>query len=451
MLPPVGLPAPPGWLLPSLALVIGAALPLYAWRVRGRVYAGFAGVVVLLSFPAALLLAEHLQALLGPLAGWGFVYAFGAAGVHHSGLVRARLRRPLYRYALSLPGMALVALGALCVPYFAARALCWGLFELLGAAGAQSALRWLDLLPPLVIALSLATSLRLRREIVRIELGGATPEVLTRLPLLRHRHRPRRAARARARARVAPRGDAAPLRDSPARPLRIVQITDPHLGPWQPLHRLRRRIEELLGHNPDLVLLTGDFLTMEGNGTPGALAQALAPLADAPGRCFACLGNHDHEALHEVQSALAECGVSLLVDDAAQARTPLGPVQILGADFHRRGRSERLAALFARFPRQAGRLRLLLLHDPMHFRDVPKNEVDLALSGHTHGGQIGLVSLGFNWTVLSRSPWPDHGLFGHGASRLYVHRGTGFYGFPLRIGVPGEASLLELVPAKPAE
>jgi len=47
--------------------------------------------------------------------------------------------------------------------------------------------------------------------------------------------------------------------------------------------------------------------------------------------------------------------------------------------------------------------------------------------------------------VLSRSQWPDHGLFGHGKGRLYVHRGTGFYGFPLRIGVPGEASVLELV------
>ena len=55
------------------------------------------------------------------------------------------------------------------------------------------------------------------------------------------------------------------------------------------------------------------------------------------------------------------------------------------------------------------------------------------------------MSFGLDWTVLSRTRWPDHGLFGHGTNRLYVHRGTGFYGFPLRIGVPGEASLLELV------
>ena len=74
---------------------------------------------------------------------------------------------------------------------------------------------------------------------------------------------------------------------------------------------------------------------------------------------------------------------------------------------------------------------------------MPPGTVDLTLSGHTHGGQLGLVSLGLDWTVLSRSRWPDHGLFGLGTNRLYVHRGTGFYGFPLRVGVPGEASVLE--------
>ena len=77
-------------------------------------------------------------------------------------------------------------------------------------------------------------------------------------------------------------------------------------------------------------------------------------------------------------------------------------------------------------------------------------EVDLTLSGHTHGGQLGLVSLGLPWTVMSRTRWPDHGLFARGAGRLYVHRGTGFYGFPLRIGVPGEHSILEVFRAKPA-
>jgi hypothetical protein len=225
-----------------------------------------------------------------------------------------------------------------------------------------------------------------------------------------------------------------------------VQIADPHLGPWQSVAALRRRVERLLAHDPDLVLLTGDFLTMEGQGTPGALAEALAPLRRLPGRCFGVLGNHDHESPREVRSALAACGVTLLVDDETTAETGAGRVQLVGADWVGRGCRDHLQALLRRHPRRPGHLRLLLLHDPRGFRFVPKGEVDLTLSGHTHGGQIGLVSVGLDWTVLSRSRWPDHGLFGHGSNRLYVHRGTGFYGFPVRIGVPGELSLLEVFP-----
>jgi hypothetical protein len=211
------------------------------------------------------------------------------------------------------------------------------------------------------------------------------------------------------------------------------------------VHRLQRRLARLVTHDPDLVLLTGDFLTMEGAGTPGALAAALAPLRPVADRCYAILGNHDHEALHEVRHGLATNGIRLLVDDEAVAETPIGPVQIVGADWVGRGHVERLQALLAGHPRRDGHLRVLLLHDPLGFAQVPSGDVDLVLSGHTHGGQLGLVSLGLDWTVLARTRWPDHGLFGNGRNRLYVHRGTGFYGFPLRMGVPGELSLLEVV------
>ncbi|MCH8058301.1 MAG: hypothetical protein IIB78_10575 [Proteobacteria bacterium] len=142
-------------------------------------------------------------------------------------------------------------------------------------------------------------------------------------------------------------------------------------------------------------------------------------------------------------------GVRLLVDEEAIAQTPIGPVQLVGADYvrhnvrHKRGKH--LADLLARYPRIDGHLPLMMLHDPLGFRDIVPGEIDLVLSGHTHGGQVGLVSLGLDWTVLSRSAWPDHGLFALGSNRLYVHRGTGFYGFPLRVGVPGEASMLELI------
>jgi hypothetical protein len=69
----------------------------------------------------------------------------------------------------------------------------------------------------------------------------------------------------------------------------------------------------------------------------------------------------------------------------------------------------------------------------------------LVLAGHTHGGQVGLLSLGLPWTMLRvLMNAPDHGLWSRGSDRLYVHRGTGHYGFPLRLGVPAEESVLSV-------
>jgi predicted MPP superfamily phosphohydrolase len=138
-------------------------------------------------------------------------------------------------------------------------------------------------------------------------------------------------------------------------------------------------------------------------------------------------------------------GARLLVDDAALVETAAGPVQIVGMDFHFARRAERMAAVCARHPRVEGALRLVMLHDPGAFRHLPEGEGDLVLSGHTHGGQLGLVSLGLPHTVIRLFvDMPDHGLWARGRDRLYVHRGTGHYGFPLRIGVPAEDSLLRV-------
>ena len=89
---------------------------------------------------------------------------------------------------------------------------------------------------------------------------------------------------------------------------------------------------------------------------------------------------------------------------------------------------------------------MILLHDPGAFRHLPPGEGDLVLSGHTHGGQVGLLSLGLSWTFLRLfgDKIPDHGFWARGTDRMYIHRGTGHYGFPLRIGVPTEDSLLRV-------
>jgi uncharacterized protein len=211
------------------------------------------------------------------------------------------------------------------------------------------------------------------------------------------------------------------------------------------VERLRRICERAVERNPDLIVLTGDFLTMESHHNPELLRQALGPLSQLSGRVFACLGNHDYEALELVRSALASNQIRLLVDDSALVTTEAGPVQVVGADFVWREREKHLLGLTEAHPRIEGAFRLVLLHDPGAFSLLPPGSADLVLSGHTHGGQVGLVSLGLDWTFLRLfSSIPDHGAWARGSNRLYVHRGTGHYGFPVRLGVPAEQSLLEV-------
>ncbi|MDB4991537.1 MAG: phosphodiesterase [Myxococcaceae bacterium] len=229
------------------------------------------------------------------------------------------------------------------------------------------------------------------------------------------------------------------------RPLRIVQITDPHLGPFMSERRLQDICQRAIDEQPDLILLTGDFLTVESQKSAEPLARALAPLSAMKGRVFACFGNHDHECPELVDDALRRADVELLIDRAVEVDLPWGPVQLIGADHRYRKREEALAALVLAHPRERGRLRLWLLHDPGAFHCIPEGEADLVFSGHTHGGHVGLLSLGLPHTIVSvATSMPDHGVWARGRDRLYVHRGTGHYGFPLRVGVPAEESVLEI-------
>ncbi len=399
-------------------------------------------MLLLFALPGALVEHARLRGWAAPAAAWlwdlGFLLGMGATAVHLIHLVKAQLRSPLFRLGISVPGQTFLAAGFLSGLWQLA---LWPLRAALahfGQADALALLHWLDLAPIALALISVGTSRRRISEWVRVQLeperrsAGAVAA-------------PRSPGAAHGLVRVPVERRRMPGPPNAERVLRVVQISDPHLGPWQPIERLRRTLTELIACDPHLVLLTGDFLTMEGSGSPGALALALAPLREVADRCFAVFGNHDHEAPSEVRHALGSAGVRLLVDEEAIAGTPVGPIQLLGADYVWREREQHLQRLFRAHPRRDGMPRLLLLHDPSAFAHVPEGEVDLTFSGHTHGGQVGLVSLGIDWTVLRRSAWPDHGLFARGVSLLYVHRGTGFYGFPLRIGVPGETSVLEVV------
>jgi predicted MPP superfamily phosphohydrolase len=321
-------------------------------------------------------------------------------------LARPRMRSLVYRVLVSWPASFAVAGTLLALPW-----------AVLFAAGLSP---WAPWLPYALAAIGLAQSLTTKREEIDLVVGEWHDAALP----IPH-----------------PRGDA-----REERPLRIVQISDPHLGPFMSVARLRRIAQRAVDVKADLVLLTGDFLTMESQSDPDLLLRALEPLRAMPGRVFACHGNHDHEAPAVVARAMRENGIKLLVDDSHEIETDAGRVQIVGMDFVWRGRDVHLARVCAEHPRKPGMTRIVLLHDPGAFKHLPEGEGDLVLAGHTHGGQVGLVSLGLSWTFLRLFGLkiPDHGFWARGKDRMWVHRGTGHYGFPLRLGVPAEESVLRV-------
>ncbi|MEP7051253.1 MAG: metallophosphoesterase, partial [Pseudomonadota bacterium] len=252
-----------------------------AWSFRSRTYAFFNGVALGLQVLFASTLFPRFHAV------WPFfVYAQAALFVQSLALVRPRMRGLAYRALISVPGAFFGAGTLLTFPW---------------VLGAAFGLRLPGVWVPYAVALfGVMQSLYSREEQVELVVadGQSVPDL--------RRHRVPVPARAHHASR---------------RPLRLIQITDPHLGPFMSVARLRTICERAAARNPDLVLLTGDFLTMESQSNPALLAAALAPLAALPGRCFACFGNHDHEAPDTVRGALEQAGVTLLVDDAREVET----------------------------------------------------------------------------------------------------------------------------------
>lgn len=373
---------------------------LTAYVVRNRLFATFVGILG----------GIYSLAAIGQVGRFWFALPLFAAlhvtaYVNFLGLARPKMRGTVYRLLVSWPAAFMIAGTLLGLPWAVAHA--FGL-EL-----------WGPWIPYALAAIGLVQSLTTKRRDVDLELGGIHVAAVRPHPL--------------------------GLRREP-RPLRIVQISDPHLGPFMSVARLRTIADRAVAARPDLVLLTGDFLTMESQSDPDLLLRAFEPLRALSGKVFACNGNHDHEAPEIVARAMAENGIPLLVDDSRVVETDAGTVQIVGMDFTWRDRAAHLASVCARHPRSAGATRIVLLHDPGAFKHLPAGEADLVLAGHTHGGQVGLLSLGLSWTFLRLFGirLPDHGFWARGTDRMWVHRGTGHYGFPLRLGVPAEEGVLRV-------
>jgi predicted MPP superfamily phosphohydrolase len=221
---------------------------------------------------------------------------------------------------------------------------------------------------------------------------------------------------------------------------RIAQISDIHIGPI--LGRafaaeLCRRVNAL---DPDLIAVTGDLV----DGSVRRLRDEVAPLAGLEARhgVFFVTGNHDHySGAAAWADRVRQLGIRVLRNERVAIGGELDGFDLVGVDDHRGnlgadGREDLPRALEGRDP---GRPAVLLAHDPTTFKRASTAGIDLQLSGHTHGGQI----WPFVYLVRLAVPFVA-GLYSRGRSRLYVSRGTGFWGPAMRLGAPAEITELVL-------
>jgi predicted MPP superfamily phosphohydrolase len=219
----------------------------------------------------------------------------------------------------------------------------------------------------------------------------------------------------------------------------IAQVSDLHAGVFMPESRLRAGLARVRELKADMLVATGDLCDVDPREAP-VVARALMDVAPRDG-AFAILGNHDYySGAADVGDALRAAGVSLLVNDGRVVRAgDGGGFALLGLDdqWARRhgGRGPDPARASASVPRDLARI--LLAHQPSTVLWAARGAA-LQLSGHTHGGQIRPADLTLPFSA---------GLYRQGETALYVNRGFGVAGPPVRLGVPAEITKVILVAA----
>lgn len=239
--------------------------------------------------------------------------------------------------------------------------------------------------------------------------------------------------------------------------LRVVQISDLHVGPHTPRGFLDRVARAVRDEQPDLLVVSGDQVDDFARDVE-LFNRAFADL-EAPCGVFTVAGNHDVYAGWEaVHRGLDEAGLTVLVNEAA----PIGPP---GSD----GSSERggprlwiagtgdpagrgwsgggghaaapdVERTLADIP--SGEPVLAIAHNPALWPALAERGVDLTLSGHTHYGQLAIPRLG--WSMASPFLKLAMGIHRQGRSLLYIHPGTNYWGIPFRLGTPPEVAVLTL-------
>jgi predicted MPP superfamily phosphohydrolase len=216
---------------------------------------------------------------------------------------------------------------------------------------------------------------------------------------------------------------------NPGRPLRIVHLSDLHV---ERLTRRERNLPAIVAAlAPDLIVLTGDFLSTSYNRDPRALADLRATLEklSAPAGLYAVWGTAEVDRPDLLRPMLESLGIVVLEDRAQEVRFGAHRLWLMGLTCSRDLATDgaRLQSLMTRAPDQA--LNLLLYHTPDLMPQASALGVDLYLAGHTHGGQWRIPGLG---AVLTSSRYWKRYEAGHyceAKTHLYVSRGLGMEGF----------------------
>jgi len=244
---------------------------------------------------------------------------------------------------------------------------------------------------------------------------------------------------------------------------KIVQISDLHLGSWTSKKPLQRAVDLINDINPDIILFTGDLVNYATNETVG-YEDVLSQLKAKYG-VFAILGNHDYgnyvswpsekakqENMNQLYSFFDKIGWKLLNNENEIIEKESGKLALIGV--------ENWGANM-RFPKygdidkaiqgtEVADIKILMTHDPSHWEKViiPGNyDIDLSLSGHTHGFQFGIETKDIKWSPAQYMYKHWAGLYEDSKKSgkyIYVNRGLGSIGYPGRIGILPEITLIEL-------
>ncbi|MFA6033387.1 MAG: metallophosphoesterase [Myxococcota bacterium] len=218
---------------------------------------------------------------------------------------------------------------------------------------------------------------------------------------------------------------------------RVVQVSDIHIGVIVRNGKVRDLVEKINSLSPDLVVITGDLADEDASYMKG-LSGELARIKSVHGT-LACTGNHDYYAgVEHVTAIAAGAGIRFLRNEKA---TVAGAIDVYGIDDLAGRYFGEKTPEFGSIIGPGARTRptILLYHQPVGMEKAAALGVDIVLSGHTHKGQIWPI------TLISRLIYRyQTGLFKSGDTAMYVSRGAGTWGPPMRVGSTPEIVLVRL-------